>query len=74
MDPAGSSGMTATIVGVVQFEGEEQHNNNLEVGVFHGDECRGTCMASTVISDRYYVFMSVFGLEGEEDTFKIYDH
>ena len=74
VDPAGSSGLTATIIGVIQFEGEEQHNNNLEVGVFQGDECRGTSMASTVISDRCYVFMSVFGLEGEEDSFKIYDH
>ena len=66
--------MTATIIGVVQIEGDEQHNNQLEVGVFHGTECRGTGMASTVVSDRCYVFLSVFGLNGEEDTFKIYDH
>ena len=74
VDPAGSTGLTATIIGVVQFEGEEQYNNQLEVGVFHGDVCRGTGMASTVALGRNLVFISVFGLEGEEDTFKIYDH
>ena len=74
VDPAGSTGLTATIIGVVQIEGEEQHNNQLEIGVFDGTVCRGTAMASTVISDRYYAFISVFGINGSEYTFKVYDH
>ena len=74
VDPEGSTGLTATIIGVVQVEGEEQHNNQLEIGVFDGTVCRGTAMASTVISDRYYAFISVFGINGSEYTFKVYDH
>ena len=74
VDPSGSTGNTATIIAVVEFEGAEQHSNQLEVGVFHGDECRGTGLASTVYSGRYYVYLSVFGINGEADSFKVYDH
>ena len=74
IDPPGSSGFTATIIGVVEFEGEEQHSDQLEVGVFHGTDCRGTGFASTVALGRNLVFLSVYGINGEEDTFKIYDH
>ena len=74
IDPPGSSGLTATIIGVVEFEGEEQHSSQLEVGVFHGDECRGTGMTSTVALGKNLVFLTVYGISGEEDTFKVFDH
>ena len=74
IDPPGSTGYTATMIGVIKLDGSEQYSNRLEIGVFHGDECRGAGLASTVVSSRNYVFLTVYGIEGEEDTFKIYDH
>ncbi len=71
----GTSSQNATIIGVVEFEGIEQLSNQLEVGVFYGDVCRGAVMAQYIPNlGRYYVFLTVFGNNGEVDTFKIYDH
>lgn len=74
-DPPGSSGLTATLTSVIVINGEEQRSDQLEVGVFHGDECRGANIASYVAPvDKYLVFLSIFGIENEEDTFRLYDH
>ena len=71
----GTSSQTATIIGVIDFEGVEQLSNQLEVGIFYGDVCRGTVMASYIPAlERYYVFLTVYGNNGEADVFKIYDH
>ena len=76
IDPPGSSGMTATLVGYVEIDGVEQRSTQLEVGIFHGDVCRGADYVSVYIpnQDRYFLYCSFFGLNGEEDTFRIYDH
>ena len=76
VDPPGSSGMTATLVGYVEIDGVEQRSTQLEVGIFHGDVCRGADYVSVYIpnQDRYLLYCSFFGLNGEEDTFRIYDH
>lgn len=76
IDPAGSTGMTATLIGYVEIDGVEQHSPLLEVGIFHDDECRGADFVSVYIpnQDRYFVYCSFFGLNGEEDHFRIYDH
>lgn len=74
VDPPGSSGLSATITGIIEIDGIEQFNDQLEIGVFQGDECRGVAMSSNVVLDRYMVFLTVYGLEGEEDIFRIYDH
>lgn len=76
IDPPGSTGMTATLIGYVEIDGVEQHSPLLEVGIFHNDECRGTDFVSVYIpnQDRYFVYCSFFGLNGEEDHFRIYDH
>lgn len=75
IDPPGSAGMTATLTAVIVLDGNEQYSDQLEVGVFCGEECRGASLASYVAQlDRYYVFLSVFGVEGEEDGFRLYDH
>ena len=74
VDPPGSSGLSATITGIIEIDGIEQFNDQLEIGVFQGDECRGVAMSSYLVLDRYMVFLTVYGLEGEEDIFRIYDH
>lgn len=72
--PQGSTGMNMTIIGIVQFDGVEQYSAQLEVGVFHNGECRGAGLANVVALNRNFVFLTVYGLNGEVDTFKIYDH
>lgn len=74
VDPPGSSGLNAAVTGIIEIDGIEQFNDQLEIGVFHGDECRGASLSSYVVLDRYMVFLTVYGLEGEEDVFRIYDH
>ncbi len=70
----GTSSQTATIIGVIDFEGTEQQSNQLEIGVFHGDVCRGASLSSVPALGRYLVFLTVYGNNGEEDIFKVYDH
>ncbi len=70
----GTSSQTATIMGVIDFEGIEQLSNQLEIGVFYGNTCRGAGLSSVQALGRYYVFLTVYGNNGEVDTFKIYDH
>jgi hypothetical protein len=76
IDPPGSTGMTATIIGYVEIDGVEQQSPLLEVGIFHEDECRGADFVSVYIpnQNRYFLYCSFFGLYGEDDHFRIYDH
>lgn len=64
-----------TLTGIIQINGVEQHSSTLEVGVFCGEECRSsgltTCFPPT---QRYLVQLLVFGEEGDQLTFKLYDH
>ena len=39
VDPPGSSGLNAAVTGIIEIDGIEQFNDQLEIGVFHGDEC-----------------------------------
>ena len=71
---SGTSSQTATIIGVIDFEGVEQLSNQLEIGAFYGNICRGAGLSSVQAFGRYYVFLTIFGNNGEENTFKIYDH
>lgn len=64
-----------SITGIIQIEGEEQYDPNLEVGAFCGDECRGTVRPLYIASlNRYMLFMTVFGINGDEIGFRLYDH
>ena len=72
---AGSYANTATLIGVVQIDGVEQRATNLEVGAFCGDECRGSGKPMLVPQlDRYILFMSLYGNEGDVLSFRLYDH
>ena len=64
-----------TLYGVIAINGVEQTNNQLELGVFCGDECRGTAMASEFfLTHRYLAEVNVYGDSGQELTFKLYNH
>lgn len=64
-----------TLIGVIQINGVEQQSTTLEVGVFCGEECRGTGMATYFFpTQRYVVQLLIFGESGDQLTFKLYDH
>ena len=60
---------------VIQINGEEQHSDQLEVGVFCGDECRGSAIVSEFwLTHRYLAIVTIYGENGHQLTFKLYDH
>ena len=65
---------------VIQIDGVEQASDQLEVGAFCGDQCRGSQMAEywyfppAPELSRYVVYLCVFGNEGESITFRLFDH
>ena len=63
------------LTAVVQINEIEQRSDLLEVAAFCGTECRGTQLLSYFdLTDRYLVWMTVYGENGDELTFKVYDH
>ena len=74
--PEGSnySGVMA-LYGVIQINGVEQYSDQLELGVFCDDECRGSAMAEEFfVTNRYLVIPTIYGENGHLLTFKLYDH
>ena len=66
---------TMSLYGIIQIDGVEQFSDWLEVGVFCGDECRGSAIASEFfLTQRYLVILNIYGETGQELTFKLYDH
>ena len=64
-----------TLTGVIQINGVEQQSATLEVGVFCGEECRGSGLATYFFpTQRYVVQLLIFGEAGDQLTFKLYDH
>ena len=64
-----------TLYGIIQIDGVEQYSDQLEVGVFCGDECRGTAFANEFfLTHRYLVEVNVYGENGHQLTFKLFDH
>ena len=69
----GSNTMTCT--GIVQIDGDEQKNAELEIGVFCEGQCRGAKKPIYVSSlDRYLYIITMYGLNGDILTFKLFDH
>ncbi|MBR3491586.1 MAG: hypothetical protein IKH44_04730, partial [Bacteroidales bacterium] len=64
-----------TLTGVIMINGEEQHSTALEVGAFCGEECRGS-MRPVLFppTQQYVVQMTIYGVAGDQITFKLYDH
>ena len=64
-----------TLIGVIRINGVEQQSTTLEVGVFCGEECRGTGLATYFFPTQHYVVqLLIFGESGDQLTFKLYDH
>ena len=71
----GQYAYSMTLYGVIQIDGVEQHSDQLEVGVFCGDECRGSAFANEFfLTHRYLAEVNVYGENGHQLTFKLYDH
>lgn len=64
-----------TVIGIVNVDGLELSNDAVEVGAFCGPECRGSDMLHyfTQVND-YLVFLTVYGEDGDQITFRLYDH
>ena len=63
------------MVATVYVDGVEQQNNNLELGVFCGDEVRGSALPSiSNITGKYVYNITLFSDAACELTFKLYDH
>ena len=64
-----------TLTGVIQIGGVEQQSAALEVGAFCGTECRGSVRAVLFPpTGRYVVQLTIFGNNGDQITFRLYDH
>lgn len=63
------------ITGVLVINGVEQSMDAFEVGVFCGDECRGSEMLTYYSGvDRHMLFMTLYGQSGDVMSFRLYDH
>ena len=66
---------TMSVVAVVTVNGDELREEDCEVGVFCGEDVRGSGRTQYIPDfDRYFVFLTVCGKDNEEMTFKLYDH
>ena len=64
-----------TLTGIIQINGQEQQNPMLEVGVFCGEECRGSGVPTYFEPmQRYVVQILIYGEDGDQLTFRLYDH
>lgn len=62
------------MIAVVSFDGEELRSDNVEIGAFDGDICRGVIRPMYVESrDRYIVFLTMYGENGEPFSFRLLD-
>ncbi len=63
------------LTGVIQIDGVEQATTALEVGAFCNGECRGTVRPLFFpLTQRYIIQLTIFGVPGDEISFKLYDH
>lgn len=63
-----------TVLGEVYVDGELQRSEDLELGAFVNDECRGSARLLYIEPiDAYYVILTVTGEEGELVEFELYN-
>ena len=66
-----------TVKGIIVIDGVTQTSDQLEIGAFYGDECRGSRKAAVFpITGEYTVMLTIVSnvYSGETITFRIYDH
>lgn len=63
-----------TIIATISLQGMEVRDDVYEVGVFHGDECRGTTRLFYVeATNSYMAFLTAYGNNGDELQFRLLD-
>ena len=63
------------VIAIIEINGDEQTNTNLELGAFYGDECRGSEMLAYYSTmNRCMIFLTLFGQYGHQFDFRLYDH
>lgn len=63
------------VIGVIEINGFEQRNEFLELGVFCDEECRGSMILDYVAQlDRYFLYLTIYGVNGDDFEFFLYDH
>jgi len=68
-----SNTMTGTLI--VMEGSSELHSEQIEIGAFSGNECRGSATLQYVPGeDKYIGFLMIYGEGGEEIKLKVYDH
>lgn len=60
-------------IGIVIIDGVEQFRGDIELGVFCGDECRGSVFPEDEVEHWFYYF-SMGGVTNETFTFRLFDH
>jgi hypothetical protein len=64
-----------TVIATVNLHNIPVRSDDFELGVFHGDLCRGTTQLQYVeATDSYMAFLTSYGYEGEELQFRLLDH
>lgn len=62
------------MVAVVNLDNEELRSDNVEIGVFNGETCRGAVRPIYVEGlDQYLVFLTMYGEENEQFSFRMLD-
>ena len=63
------------MIAVVNLNDEELRSENVEIGVFNGETCRGAIRPMYVEAfDQYMVFLTMYGEENEPFSFRLLDH
>ncbi|MBQ3354122.1 MAG: choice-of-anchor J domain-containing protein [Bacteroidales bacterium] len=63
------------VIGLIKIEGEEQTNPFLEIGAFCNYECRGHQRLKYYPQvDRYLVYLTIYGNEGDQINFRLYNN
>lgn len=62
------------IIGVPQLNGVTQLSDQLEIGAFCGNECRGSKMIEQYSGSYWLTFLTVHGNDNDIITYKVYDH
>ena len=64
-----------TLTSVVLINNVELQSDQIEIGAFVGEDCRGSILLQEVENlDRYLGFLMVFGEASEALSFRIFDH
>jgi gingipain K len=71
---AGRYADNMNVVAVVEIDGQEALSDNIEIGAFVGNECRGSVRLSRSASTgRYLAFLTIQGTDDETVSFRVLD-